>query len=141
MFFSWIFPVFRIARKPDFDTSDLYKPLKVHKSNILGDKLCQAWDDEVAAKKAQNQKPSLLRATLRVFGLEFLMLGLALFALEIFLRYDEKQLMPWHLVNHFDNVSILFQQSSTTPIPWVFGRDIFKRQLGRIIGKLIKYNS
>lgn len=85
--FSWIFPVFRIARKPDYDTNDLYKPLKVHKSDILGDKLCRAWDDEVAVKRAKNQKPSLLRVTLRVFGLEFLMLGLTLFALEFFLRY------------------------------------------------------
>lgn len=79
--------MFRIARKPDFDTNDLYKPLTAHKSDILGDKLCQAWDDEVAAKKTKNQKPSLLRVTLRVFGLEFLMLGLILFAMEIFLRY------------------------------------------------------
>lgn len=85
-FSSWIFPVFRAARRPEFDTNELYKPLKNHKSDLLGDKLCKAWEDEVIAKKAKNQKPSLLRVTLRVFGMEFMVLGLALFALEFFLR-------------------------------------------------------
>lgn len=78
--------MFRLARNPEYDSSDLFKPLKNHKSDLLGDKLCKAWDDEVLSKKGKNQKPSLLRVTIRVFGLEFLFLGLTLFALEFFLR-------------------------------------------------------
>lgn len=85
-YFSWIFPVFRNARRQEYDSTDLYKPLPNHKSDVLGDKLCKAWDEEIKIKKEKNQKPSLLRVTLRVFGLEFLWLGLSLFALEIFLK-------------------------------------------------------
>lgn len=84
---SWIFPVFRNARKPDYDNGDLYKPLKSHQADYLGDKLCKAWDEEVAMKKIKNQKPNLFRVIMRVFGLEFLLLGLSLFCLEMFLRY------------------------------------------------------
>lgn len=85
--FSWIFPIYRLGRKHDYDTSDLYKPLKSHKSEILGDKLCKAWEEELLKKKLTGKKPSLLRATLRVFGWEFILLGLFLFSLEFFLRY------------------------------------------------------
>lgn len=89
---SWIFPVFRNARKPDYDNGDLYKPLKSHQADYLGDKLCKAWDEEVAMKKIKNQKPNLFRVIMRVFGFEFLLLGLSLFCLEIFLRYVIKLL-------------------------------------------------
>lgn len=84
--FSWIFPVFRLARKPDYDQGDLFRPLKSHKADYLGDKLCKAWEDEVALKKLKNKQPSLLKVMMRVFGMEFIFLGLSLFCLEIFLR-------------------------------------------------------
>lgn len=83
---SWIFPIFRLGRKPDYDASDLFKPLKSHKTEILGDRMCKAWDEEVLRKKASGKKPSLLRATIRVFGPEFMMLGFFLFLLEFLLK-------------------------------------------------------
>lgn len=64
----------------------MYKPLKSHQADILGDKLCKAWDEEVAIKRLKNQRPSLMRVIGRVFGFEFIRLGLSLFCLEIFLR-------------------------------------------------------
>lgn len=78
--------MFRLARKPEYDQGDLFKPLKSHKADYLGDKLCKAWEDEVAIKKMRNQRPNLLRVIIRVFGREFLFLGLSLFCLEFFLR-------------------------------------------------------
>lgn len=84
--FSWIFPIFRLGRKPDYDASDLYKPLPDHKTDILGDKLCKSWQEELNRKKTTGKKPSLLRASIRVFGPEFMLLGFFLFALEFFLR-------------------------------------------------------
>lgn len=84
--FSWIFPVFRLSRKPDYGQGDLFRPLKSHKADYLGDTLCKAWDDEVAHKKSKNQQPNLLRVMMRVYGMEFLFLGLSLFCLEFFLR-------------------------------------------------------
>lgn len=78
--------MFGNARRPEYDSNDLYKPLADHKSDVLGDKLCAAWEEELKQKKEKNQKPSLLRVTMRVFGLEFILLGLSLFTLEILLK-------------------------------------------------------
>lgn len=78
--------MFGNARKSTYDTGDLYKPLNAHKADYLGDKLCKAWDEEVALKKIKKKTPSLLRVVMRVFGFEFLLLGLSLFCLEVFLR-------------------------------------------------------
>lgn len=78
--------MFGNSRRAEYDTNDLYKPLIDHKSDVLGDKLCDAWDEEVRRTKEKNRKPSLLRVTMRVFGFEFALLGLWLFTLEILLR-------------------------------------------------------
>lgn len=86
LIYSWIFPVFSNARRSEYDAGDLYKPLKSHKSDVLGDKLCKAWEDEIKSKKATGKRPSLLRASIRVFGGEFMLLGFFLFSLEFFLR-------------------------------------------------------
>lgn len=83
---SWIFPIFRAGRKHDYDANDLYKPLKVHESKLMGDRLCDAWDNELKSQRETGRKPSLLRATLRVFGVEFILLGILLFVLEVFLK-------------------------------------------------------
>lgn len=86
MVFSWILPIFRLGRRPNYGTSDLFKPLKAHKTEILGDKMCKAWDEEVMRKKASGKKPSLLRATIRVFGAKIMLLGLVLLALEFLFK-------------------------------------------------------
>lgn len=78
--------MFGNARRQEYDSNDLYKPLPEHKSDVLGDQLCEAWDAELKQAKEKNRKPSLLRVTMRVFGLEFVLLGLWLFTLEILLR-------------------------------------------------------
>lgn len=78
--------MFTAGRRPDYDTGDLYKPLKVHESKQLGDKLSIAWENELKVQRESGRRPSLLRATLRVFGLEFVLLGLLLFVLEVFLK-------------------------------------------------------
>lgn len=84
--FSWIFPVFTQGRKKEYDANDLYKPLKAHESQEMGDKLCAAWDIELKRQRESGRNPSLLRASIRVFGVEFILLGLMLFALEVFLK-------------------------------------------------------
>lgn len=83
---SWIFPVFRAGRSPEYDTADLYKPLKVHESKDMGDKLSAAWENELKKQRETGRSPSLLRASVRVFGLEFMLLGIALFMIEVFLK-------------------------------------------------------
>lgn len=84
--YSWVFPIFRAGRKPDYDTNDLYKPLKVHESKKMGDKLSLAWNDELKRHRETGRPPSLLRASCRVFGFEFFLLGISLFFLEVCLK-------------------------------------------------------
>lgn len=84
--FWWVLPIFFKGRKQDLDTSDLYQPLKDHKSDSLGEKLCKAWEDEKYNKESKGKKPNLLRATLRVFGWKIMIYGLMLAALEFLLK-------------------------------------------------------
>ncbi|XP_017022525.1 probable multidrug resistance-associated protein lethal(2)03659 [Drosophila kikkawai] len=81
--FWYTMPTFVKGRKATLDTKDLYRALKEHKSETLGNKLCASWERELEKTKG---KPNLLRALLRVFGWYFGLLGLVLFILELGLR-------------------------------------------------------
>lgn len=55
--------------------------------DMLGDKLCQAWYNELGRFRSdKKQPPSLLRAGFKVFGREILLLGLVLVVLEFGIR-------------------------------------------------------
>ncbi|SPP86203.1 probable multidrug resistance-associated protein lethal(2)03659 isoform X2 [Drosophila guanche] len=82
--FWYTMPVFIKGRKNTLDTTDLYRALKEHKSETLGNKLCAAWERE--QQQGAKRRPSLLRALIRVFGWYFGLLGLVLFLLELGLR-------------------------------------------------------
>ncbi|XP_030375917.1 probable multidrug resistance-associated protein lethal(2)03659 [Scaptodrosophila lebanonensis] len=84
--FWYTMPTFFKGRKKTLDTKDLYKALKEHKSETLGNELCAAWERELQRKQTSKKQPSLLRATLRVFGCYFGLFGLVLFLLELGLR-------------------------------------------------------
>lgn len=84
--FSHVIPIFWKSRKKEIDMEDLYAPLDAHKSDLLGEKMCAAWDKELAAAKAKNRDPSLLKAGLRVFGWQITLLGIILAAIELLLR-------------------------------------------------------
>ncbi|XP_037711587.1 probable multidrug resistance-associated protein lethal(2)03659 [Drosophila subpulchrella] len=72
-------PIFIKGRKVTLNTKDLYRALKEHKSETLGNKLSSAWEIELETHK---ENASLLRALLRVFGWYFAFLGLVIFVLE-----------------------------------------------------------
>ncbi|XP_017000056.2 probable multidrug resistance-associated protein lethal(2)03659 [Drosophila takahashii] len=72
-------PTFIKGRKVTLDTKDLYRALKEHKSEKLGNKLCSAWEAEL---ETYQKDASLLRTLLRVFGWYFVFLGLVLFIVE-----------------------------------------------------------
>lgn len=56
-------------------------------SELLGDKLCQAWFDELEKhKKDKKHNPSLLSAGFKVFRWEIILLGLVLVILEFGIR-------------------------------------------------------
>lgn len=83
---SWVFPVFFKGRKRELVQDDLYQALESHKSNVLGDKLSNAWTNELRKCEENGKKPSLLKAILNVFGWQIMLLGLILACLEFFLR-------------------------------------------------------
>ncbi|XP_062542390.1 probable multidrug resistance-associated protein lethal(2)03659 [Armigeres subalbatus] len=81
--FGWVLPIFYKGSKKELGPEDLYQPLTAHKSSSLGNKLCRAWEDEVANKRAKGKEPSLLQAGFRVFGWNIALLGLILLVLEL----------------------------------------------------------
>ncbi|XP_058458133.1 probable multidrug resistance-associated protein lethal(2)03659 [Malaya genurostris] len=81
--FGWVIPIFYKGYKKELGPEDMYQPMKTHKSDSLGNQLCQAWEDEVANKRAKGKTPSLMRAMIKVFGWNIALLGLILFVLEM----------------------------------------------------------
>lgn len=84
----------------------MYKPLKEHKSGVLGNKLAKIWESEIKAyekrifvkevKENKSQKydvktkvrgPSLKKCLFKCFGLQLICYGLILAVMEISLRY------------------------------------------------------
>ncbi|XP_057328153.1 probable multidrug resistance-associated protein lethal(2)03659 [Microplitis mediator] len=104
--FSWVLKIFWKGFKRDLEVEDLFRPLKEHKSSVLGDKLSAAWDKQVKQynankklieksdrsnsnskrKHKKNKKPSLLYALIRVFGVRFALYGIALGIMELVIR-------------------------------------------------------
>lgn len=100
--FSWILRTFWVGYQRDLEVTDLYKPLKEHKSNILGEKIAAMWEAECQAinkKKEQAIKkgkspddgskeagPSLLKVLVKCFGARIMLYGVILVIMEITLR-------------------------------------------------------
>lgn len=74
------------GRKRELVQDDLYEALDSHKSNVLGDKLSTAWANEKRKCERNGKKPSLLKAIIKVFGWQLMVMGLILAALEFFLK-------------------------------------------------------
>ncbi|XP_043284650.1 probable multidrug resistance-associated protein lethal(2)03659 [Venturia canescens] len=108
--FSWILKTFWVGYRRDLEIEDLTRPLKEHKSSVLGEKISAAWEAEVqrvekiessrSKKKGTSQnaeegkskasssglQPSLLRVLIKVFGFKIMIYGIALAIMEILLR-------------------------------------------------------
>ena len=80
MIFRWTFPLFYKGFKTGLSENDIYPHLKSHDSQILGSKLENEWLKEV---KKNKKTPSLWKALLRVFGKEFMILGIFCFLYEL----------------------------------------------------------
>lgn len=100
---SFAMPVLFKGRQKTLEQTDLYRPLKKHKSgechcglkvifiilfygkcliDTLGDRLSAAWDQEVAQRSAQNLPPRLGRVVARVFGWHLVLTGFLMFVHE-----------------------------------------------------------
>uniref|UniRef100_A0A336M8S7 CSON013802 protein n=1 Tax=Culicoides sonorensis TaxID=179676 RepID=A0A336M8S7_CULSO len=100
VFFIWIVPIFWKGRKKDLDTDDLYQPMKSHKSETLGDRLCKAWDEECEKKRLLDKQPSLLNVMLSVFKWNLLFGAFMVFILEFAVRMTQP-IFIGGLVNYY----------------------------------------
>ncbi|XP_034663833.1 probable multidrug resistance-associated protein lethal(2)03659 [Drosophila subobscura] len=89
LMFCFAMPTFFKGRKKTLDENDLYRALKEHKSDTLGAQLSEAWEREVEKKRKKKKTPSLLKASVDVFGWRLAGLGLVLFILEIGFRVTQ----------------------------------------------------
>ncbi|XP_050098722.1 probable multidrug resistance-associated protein lethal(2)03659 [Anopheles aquasalis] len=87
--FGWTIPIFFKGYKKELKTDDLYRPLKEHKSDGLGNRLCEAWESELSRARSSGKEPNLLRAGSRVFGWEVAYLGLVLLTLEMLFKVTQ----------------------------------------------------
>ncbi|KAH8324496.1 hypothetical protein KR074_008725 [Drosophila pseudoananassae] len=81
--FWYTIPTFIKGSKNTLNVTDLYKVLKEHKSDKLGNELTSLWSQEL---KTANGSPNLLRVLLRRFGWHFGILGLVILMVEILFR-------------------------------------------------------
>ncbi|KAL7730042.1 hypothetical protein ACLKA6_009329 [Drosophila palustris] len=89
LMFCFAMPVLFKGREKTLEQTDLYRPLKKHKSDTLGDRLSAAWEEEVAQRSAQNLPPRLMRVVTRVFGWQIFFTGISLLAQEMLTKVTQ----------------------------------------------------
>ncbi|KAI8046520.1 probable multidrug resistance-associated protein lethal(2)03659 [Drosophila gunungcola] len=85
LMFCFAMPVLFKGRKKTLEQKDLYRALKEHKSDSLGDRLCAAWDEQVV----KNETPRLGRALMKVFGLQLFFTGISLLIQEFLTKVTQ----------------------------------------------------
>ncbi|XP_034472333.1 probable multidrug resistance-associated protein lethal(2)03659 [Drosophila innubila] len=85
LMFCFALPILFKGRKTTLGPNDLYDVLSEHKGEKLGERLFQAWQDEVK-KNRRNPNNGMLRVILKVFGWELVLSGFVIGGLELGLR-------------------------------------------------------
>ncbi|XP_060072940.1 ATP-binding cassette sub-family C member 4-like isoform X1 [Ylistrum balloti] len=78
IFFWWLNPTFTTGYKRRLEVEDLFNVVKQDSSEELGNKLEREWEKELK-KQETGGKPSLLRALIRMFGFQYMLLGIIVF--------------------------------------------------------------
>ncbi|XP_036143538.1 multidrug resistance-associated protein 4 [Monomorium pharaonis] len=86
LFWWWTISLFKTGYKKDLEPEDLFDPLKVDRSNLLGDRLEKRWNIELENSKKRKRRPSLLKTIFRTFLWEYSMLGILQVLNEFVLR-------------------------------------------------------
>lgn len=76
---AYMFPIFYRNFRKGCNEEDLFEPLDEHKSSIIGEKLEREWK----VQHRKHKKTALHRALFKVFGLEFVLIGLLAVTCEI----------------------------------------------------------
>ncbi|KAL0104953.1 hypothetical protein PUN28_016533 [Cardiocondyla obscurior] len=72
----WTISLFKTGYKKVLEPDDLFDPLRVDRSKLLGDRLDRRWNIELENSKKWKRSPSLLRTIFRTFLWEYSMLGM-----------------------------------------------------------------
>ncbi|XP_072393688.1 ATP-binding cassette sub-family C member 4-like [Diabrotica undecimpunctata] len=100
LFFGYTYDVFKKGLSKTLEVDDLYNPLKIDRSKILGDSLQSNWDKQIEKAKKTNSKPSLLKAIFMTFWLEYLKLGIFDITTDLVLRLIQP-IMLGKLLDYF----------------------------------------
>ncbi|KAI2474163.1 ATP-binding cassette sub-family C member 4 [Diabrotica virgifera virgifera] len=77
LFFGYTIPTFRTGMTKVIDVDDVYNTLEGDKSDYLGNRLEKHWNTETElVNKRAKKKPSLLKAIVKTFWVEYAFLGL-----------------------------------------------------------------
>ncbi|XP_054272676.1 ATP-binding cassette sub-family C member 4-like [Macrosteles quadrilineatus] len=72
LFFLWMIDIIRQGNKEDFEEDDIPEAMPDHKSEFLTNGLEKKWEEEKNRASIHKRSPSLTKAIIRQFGLQFL---------------------------------------------------------------------
>ncbi|XP_033761066.1 multidrug resistance-associated protein 4-like isoform X2 [Pecten maximus] len=78
LFFWWLNPTFTTGYKRRLEVEDLFNVVKEDSSEDLGNRLEREWEKELQKQKNGGQA-SLLKALIRMFGVQYMLLGIIVF--------------------------------------------------------------
>lgn len=82
----WTISLFKTGYKKVLETEDLFDPLKVDESSLLGNRLEKRWNIELENSKKWKRNPSLLKTIFRTFLWEYFVLGMITILNEFVIR-------------------------------------------------------
>ncbi|XP_037300681.1 multidrug resistance-associated protein 4 [Manduca sexta] len=106
IFLAWSFKLFGKGYKHGISLEDLFQPRSKDHSKQLGDRLEEAWERECINAQENGSRPSLSKAIVRTFWLEYMMCGLIVgvlyivlwplipFTLSLFIEYFSGEKTP-----------------------------------------------
>ncbi|KAK5645844.1 hypothetical protein RI129_004308 [Pyrocoelia pectoralis] len=98
--FFYTLPTFCANRKRNLTKDDLYETFSGHKSSKLGSKAKLLWEEELENAKRLKRTPSILKVLIRLFGWEYLLIGVAL-GIEHIILNPAKAVLLGELIQHY----------------------------------------
>ncbi|CAD6221999.1 GSCOCT00005266001.2-RA-CDS [Cotesia congregata] len=76
LFWTWTLKLFRTGYSKILEPEDLFDPLKIDRSSVLGDRLEKQWNLELESTKKSKRRPNFLKTIFRCFAWEYFMFGI-----------------------------------------------------------------
>ncbi|KAK9870727.1 hypothetical protein WA026_008296 [Henosepilachna vigintioctopunctata] len=103
IFFWWLMPLVKYARKNNLEMKDIYNTQKPEKSENVADKLERNWEKVCREARRKNIKPSLLTAIRRTFWKPYSVSGIAFLLGMGFYTYGMPTALHW-FIDYFSEV-------------------------------------